>query len=149
MTLGQVVPNFTGQVVSSKILRIFRWTLWVTLYSEFGYHFSCNSMCRDNLPRLRGKLVASVMTDCRRVGESRIYSKRAKKSPFARFVPQSGITGWPSLIKWSLTTIVSRLKEIRCCLNVARDSLKTLAYQSLPKYWMQKMQKSWNRMCYN
>ena len=24
MTLGQVVPNFTGQVVSSKILRIFR-----------------------------------------------------------------------------------------------------------------------------
>ena len=33
MTLGQVVPNFTGQVVSSKILRIFRWKLWVTLYS--------------------------------------------------------------------------------------------------------------------
>ena len=31
MTLGQVVPNFTGQVVSSKILRIFRWKLWVTL----------------------------------------------------------------------------------------------------------------------
>ena len=30
MTLGQVVPNFTGQVVSFKILRIFRWTLWVT-----------------------------------------------------------------------------------------------------------------------
>ena len=29
MTLGQVVPNFTGQVVSSKILRIFRWKLWV------------------------------------------------------------------------------------------------------------------------
>ena len=27
MTLGQVVPNFTGQVVSSKILRIFRWKL--------------------------------------------------------------------------------------------------------------------------
>ena len=24
MTLGQVVPNFTGQVVSSKIFRIFR-----------------------------------------------------------------------------------------------------------------------------
>ena len=24
MTMGQVVPNFTGQVVSSKILRIFR-----------------------------------------------------------------------------------------------------------------------------
>ena len=33
MTLGQVVPNFTGQVLSSKILRIFRWKLWVTLYS--------------------------------------------------------------------------------------------------------------------
>ena len=24
MTLGQVVPNFTGQVMSSKILRLFR-----------------------------------------------------------------------------------------------------------------------------
>ena len=35
----------------------------------------------------------SVMPDCRGVGESRIYSKRAKKSPFAGFVPQSGITG--------------------------------------------------------
>ena len=34
------------------------------------------------------------MPDCRGVGESRIYSKRAKKSPFAGFVPQSGITGW-------------------------------------------------------
>ena len=33
MTLGQVVPNFTGQVVSSKILRIFRWKLWVSLCS--------------------------------------------------------------------------------------------------------------------
>ena len=31
MTLGQVVPNFTGKVASSKILRIFRWKLWVTL----------------------------------------------------------------------------------------------------------------------
>ena len=35
----------------------------------------------------------AVMPDCRGVGESRIYSKRAKKSPFAGFVPQSGITG--------------------------------------------------------
>ena len=33
------------------------------------------------------------MPDCRGVGESRIYSKRAKKSPFAGFVPQFGITG--------------------------------------------------------
>ena len=33
MTLGQVVPNFTGQVVSSKKLRIFRWKLWVTVCS--------------------------------------------------------------------------------------------------------------------
>ena len=33
MTLGQVVPNFTGQVVSSKILRIFKWKLWVTFCS--------------------------------------------------------------------------------------------------------------------
>ena len=34
------------------------------------------------------------MPDCRGVGESRIYSKRAKKSLFAGFVPQSGITDW-------------------------------------------------------
>ena len=33
MTLGQVVPNFTRPVVSSKIMRIFRWKLWVTLRS--------------------------------------------------------------------------------------------------------------------
>ena len=45
---------------------------------------------------------------------------------------------WPSLIKWSLTTIVLRLKEIRHCSIVARGSLKTLAYHSLSKYWMQK-----------
>ena len=31
MTLGQVVSNSTGQVVSSKILRIFKSKLWVTL----------------------------------------------------------------------------------------------------------------------
>ena len=35
-----------------------------------------------------------------------------------------------------------RLKEIWYCLSVARDSLKTLAYHSLPKYWMQKIQNS-------
>ena len=33
MMLGQVVPYFTGRVVSSKVLRIFRWKLWVTLCS--------------------------------------------------------------------------------------------------------------------
>ena len=32
------------------------------------------------------------MRDCRGVGESRIYSKRAKKSPSAGFVNKSGIT---------------------------------------------------------
>ena len=32
------------------------------------------------------------MPDCRGVGESRTYSKRAKKSAFAGFVPQSDIT---------------------------------------------------------
>ena len=34
----------------------------------------------------------AVMPDCREVGKSRMYSKRAKKSPSAGFVPQSGIT---------------------------------------------------------
>ena len=33
-----------------------------------------------------------MMPDFRRVGESREYSKRAKKSLSAGFVPQSGIT---------------------------------------------------------
>ena len=51
----------------------------------------------------------------------------------------------PSLIKWSLTTIVLRLKEIRYCSIVARSSLKTLAYHSLPKYLMQKNTKSLKR----
>ena len=55
-----------------------------------------------------------------------------------------------SLIKWSLTTIVLRLKGIRyCSIIVAGGSLKTLAYHSLPKYWMQKIQKSWNKVCDN
>ena len=56
---------------------------------------------------------------------------------------------WPSLIKWSIITIVSCLKKIRYCLIVARGSLKTLAYHSLPKYWIKKIQKSWNKMCDN
>ena len=40
----------------------------------------------------------------------------------------------PSLIKWSLTTIVLRLKEFRYCSIAARGSLEILAYHSLPKY---------------
>ena len=39
---------------------------------------------------------------------------------------------WPALVKWSLTTTVLRLKEIRYFSIVARDTLKTLAYHSLP-----------------
>ena len=50
MTLGQVVPNFTGQVVSSKILRIFRWKLWVILcsapVSKWPWH---KKTCRNKL----------------------------------------------------------------------------------------------------
>ena len=38
---------------------------------------------------------------------------------------------WSSLIKWSLTTIVLRLKEIRDCSIVARGSLKTLAFLNI------------------
>ena len=56
---------------------------------------------------------------------------------------------WPSLIKWSLTTIVLRLKELRYCSIVARGSLKTLACHSLPKHWIQKIKKSWNKVCDN
>ena len=46
---------------------------------------------------------------------------------------------WTSLMKWSITTAVLRLKEIRYCSIVARGSLKTLAYHSLPKYWILKI----------
>ena len=41
---------------------------------------------------------------------------------------------WPSLIKWSSTTMVLRLKGIQYHSIVARGLLKTLAYHSLPKY---------------
>ena len=46
------------------------------------------------------------MPDCRGVGESRIYSKRAKKRPFAGFVPQSGITAY--ITKNSVCTLDER-----------------------------------------
>ena len=51
----------------------------------------------------------------------------------------------PSLIKWSLITIMIRLKEIRYCSIVDRGSLRILAYHSFSKYWMQKIQKSWTK----
>ena len=40
-----------------------------------------------------------------------------------------------------------RLKEIRYCLIVARGLLKTYLgrYANRPKYWIQKIQKSWNK----
>ena len=47
----------------------------------------------------------------------------------------------PSYQTTTLTIIVLRLKKIRYCSIVARGSLKTLAYHSLRKYWMQKIQK--------
>ena len=46
---------------------------------------------------------------------------------------------WSSLIKWSLTTIVLRLKEIWYCSIVDRGSLENLAYHSFPECWMQKI----------
>ena len=49
------------------------------------------------------------MPDCRGVEESRIYLKRAKKSPFAGFVPQSGITDSSRHIK------ISRKHQIFIC----------------------------------
>ena len=61
MTLGQVVPNFTEQVLSSKILRIFRWKLWVILctvplskwpqdtkkHVEISWRFQAVLLCLD------------------------------------------------------------------------------------------------------
>ena len=38
---------------------------------------------------------------------------------------------WPSLINWSLTTIVLRLKGIRYCSIAARGSFKTLAFLNI------------------
>ena len=65
------------------------------------------------------------------------------------YEPGASCHRWSSLKKWSLTTIVLRLKKIRRCSIVARGLLKSFAYYSLPKYWMQKIQKSWNKMCDN
>ena len=44
------------------------------------------------------------MPDCRGVGESRVYSKRAKKSPSADFVPKSGIADRRMRIKIKIKT---------------------------------------------
>ena len=51
---------------------------------------------QSNLKKI---LQEPVMPDCRGVGESRIYSKRAKKSPFTGLDPQSGITDARQILK--------------------------------------------------
>ena len=70
-----------------------------SIFAEIGVHTvtvrspriarRCNAYCQT--------VLLPVMPDCWGVGESRIYSKRAKKSPFAGFVPQSGITDYYAL----------------------------------------------------
>ena len=59
MSLGQVVPNTTGQVVSSKILRIFRWKLWVTLCSVplSKWRYKTQKACRYKLTLSSGTLM--------------------------------------------------------------------------------------------
>ena len=48
--------------------------------------------CCDKCVKKEEEYFEAVMPDFRGVGESRIYSKRAKKNLFAGFVPQTGIT---------------------------------------------------------
>ena len=78
------------------------------------------------------------MPDCRGLGESRIYSKRAKKSASTGFVPQSGITErmWPRITRnWTMATMNHKLdpyclllarstnyKPDRCCLRLVRST---------------------------
>ena len=59
MTLGQLVPNFTRQIVSSKILRILRWKLWVTLCSvPFSkWHWDTKKTCRNKFTLPSGTLM--------------------------------------------------------------------------------------------
>ena len=47
MTLGQVVPNFTRQVVSSKTLRICRWKLWVNCMTLSKWPQDTKKTCRN------------------------------------------------------------------------------------------------------
>ena len=53
---------------------------------------------------------------------------------------------WISFIWTFRTSGTLRLKEILYFSIIARGSLKTLACHSLPKYWMQRIGKSWNKM---
>ena len=58
MTLGQVVPNFTGQVVSSKILRIFKRKLSVTSCSVPWSKWPWDTKkCRNKLTLSSGTLM--------------------------------------------------------------------------------------------
>ena len=53
------------------------------------------------------------MPDCRGVGESRVYSKSAKKSPFAGFVPQPSITA-SAFLPFSFRNFKRVFLETRC-----------------------------------
>ena len=72
----------------------------------------------------------SVMPDCRGVGESRIYSKRAKKSPFAGFVPQSGITGYRCCV--AVPFAHKRLFGVACCTAIAPENWPAIATTGSP-----------------
>ena len=63
-----------------------------------------------------------VMPDCQGVGESRLYSKRVKKSPSAGFVPQSGITTYDTLseIGKRKREFICRGEEVKLSLIVLR-----------------------------
>ena len=72
-----------------------------------------------------------MMPKCRGVGESRIYSKRAKKSPFAGFVPQSGITGSIILVESPSTTEFNHFFSLFCTTSSRR--LSVFDYSEFPK----------------
>ena len=148
ITLGQVVPNFTEQVVSSKILRIFTWKLWVTLrsvqLSKWPWH---KKTCINKLTLWSGTLM---------------FRLKEKISVFRNFFDQwnfyrrlyfltlrygESCHRWLSLIKWSLKTIVLRFLKNPILFNCS--SLKTSTYHIFPKYWTQKVQKSWKKICDN
>ena len=67
------------------------------------------------------------MPDCRVVGESRIYSKRAKKSSIAGFVPQSGITD-SSNIHSSTARLKVTWRNSNICMNIIVMGEKITVY---------------------
>ena len=176
MTLGQVVPNFTGPAP-----KYFKFSdencelLYVVFYGQ--NNLETKKTCRNKLTPLSGSFMFRLkekfsvflhffdqrnfsiedcsFLHCSALELTNIFVQLSLDITFHEIecgvttCPGYGESSFPYIVKGSLIIIVLRLKKIRYCSIVARGSLKILAYHSLPKYWRQKIQISWNKMCDN